>query len=99
MAATLERGSLDLVEDEADDTIEVSIDAPPEPSRRTPRFERLGAVLQDPHVKFGQMCAAGALGFLIFTKFIFPAPNSILFQGAVLGSLSALIAFGTVLTY
>ena len=32
------------------------------------------------------------LAFLIFTKFVFPAPNAILFQGAVLGSLSALLA-------
>ena len=84
MTATLERGSL-----EGGD----------EGSRRAPRLGFLDNALQNPHVKFGQWCAVGALAFLIFTKFVFPAPNAILFQGAVLGSLSALIAIGIVLTY
>ena len=84
MTATLERGSLEGGDEGA---------------RRAPRLGFLDAALQNPHVKFGQWCAVGALGFLIFTKFVFPAPNAILFQGAVLGSLSALIAIGIVLVY
>lgn len=84
MTATLERGSLGTGDD-----------AP----KRFARFGAVDAALQNPHVKFGQWCAVGVLAFLIFTKFVFPAPNAILFQGAVLGSLSALIAIGIVLVY
>ena len=99
MAATLERPALDL----DDDTSVIDVDHQPGDGRDggepPSRVSKIDAVLRNPHVKFGQKVAAGALGFLIFTKFVFPAPNSILFQGAVLGSLSALIAIGIVLTY
>jgi branched-chain amino acid transport system permease protein len=60
---------------------------------------RFDGALRDPSVRFGQWCAAGAVAFLLFTKVLFPAPNAILFHGAVLGALSALIAIGLVLTY
>jgi branched-chain amino acid transport system permease protein len=89
MTATLEHDVLDL-----DDTA-VLKDAPPAES---PWRDR-GALLRHPSVKFGQKAGAATLAFLIFTKFVFPAPNAILFQGAVLGSLSALIAVGIVLVY
>ena len=99
MAATLERPALEL----DDDTLVIDVDHEPGGNRddgKPPRrVSQIDAWLRNPHVKFGQRVAAGALAFLIFTKFVFPAPNSILFQGAVLGSLSALIAIGIVLTY
>lgn len=95
MTATLERSSLEL-----DDTIVLVDDEPGStPPTRNGAFGRIDGVLRNQHVKFGQKVGVGALAFLIFTKFVFPAPNSILFQGAVLGSLSALIAIGIVLTY
>ncbi|HUQ38536.1 MAG TPA: ABC transporter permease [Acidimicrobiales bacterium] len=60
---------------------------------------RVLAVLEHPDVKFGMWASAGTLAILIFVGFIFPAPPSILFLGAVLGSLNALMAMGLVLIY
>jgi branched-chain amino acid transport system permease protein len=93
MAATLERDALDL-----DDTVVLVDDEVNDDEPRRP-VERVDKTLRNAHVKFGQRVFAGTLAFLIFTKFVFPTPNSLLFHGAVLGSLSALIAIGLVLTY
>ncbi len=41
----------------------------------------------------------GSLGFLLLVFVLFPAPMSILFLGAITGSLSALVAMGIVLIY
>ncbi|HVM51977.1 MAG TPA: ABC transporter permease [Acidimicrobiales bacterium] len=97
MTATLERGGGGSV----DETEPIVIDVDEQPPSRGPAAaaSRLDAVLRNEHVKFGQRVACAVLAFLIFTKFVFPAPNAILFQGAVLGSLSALIAVGIVLVY
>ena len=45
------------------------------------------------------LASSGALAFLLFVFVLFPAPISILFLGAVLGLLSALVAMGIVLVY
>ena len=97
MTATLERGGGGSV----DETEPIVIDVDEQPPSRGPvvAASRLDAALRNEHVKFGQRVACAVLAFLIFTKFVFPAPNAILFQGAVLGSLSALIAVGIVLVY
>ncbi|GAC1593735.1 MAG: hypothetical protein NVS3B21_15060 [Acidimicrobiales bacterium] len=50
-------------------------------------------------MRFGQWAAAGTLAFLLMVGFVFPAPPAILFLGAVLGSLSALVAMSIVLVY
>jgi branched-chain amino acid transport system permease protein len=62
-------------------------------------LRRIGRLLEDPHVKAGMLAFAGTLLFLIFVGFLFPAPPSILFLGAITGSLNALIALGIVLVY
>ncbi len=49
--------------------------------------------------KLAVLAAMGALSFGVLVFIIFPAPLSILFLGAVLGSLSALVAMGIVLVY
>ena len=61
--------------------------------------QRIADVLADPNVRFGQAVAAGVVGVLTFVLVLYPAPTSILFVGAVLGSLNALIALGLVLVY
>ena len=63
------------------------------------RRARVAAFLSGENARFGQWVAAGMLVFLTFVGFVFPAPPAILFKGAILGSLSALIAMGIVLVY
>lgn len=60
---------------------------------------RLPAVLNDPDVRAGQTVALATLAFLVFVQVLFPAPPAVLFLGAVLGSLNALVAMGLVLIY
>ncbi|HVM53700.1 MAG TPA: ABC transporter permease [Acidimicrobiales bacterium] len=60
---------------------------------------RVGRWLSSDNARFGQWVAAGTLLFLTMVGFVFPAPPAILFKGAILGSLSALIAMGIVLVY
>ncbi len=62
-------------------------------------FGRATKALENPHAKAGMLAFVGTLGFLIFVGFLFPAPPSILFLGAITGSLNALIALGIVLVY
>jgi ABC-type branched-subunit amino acid transport system ATPase component/branched-subunit amino acid ABC-type transport system permease component len=50
-------------------------------------------------IRLGIQVGVAALAFLIFVGVIYPAPAPILFLGAVLGSLSALVAMGLVLVY
>ena len=57
------------------------------------------ALLRDPNVRLGQQAAAATIAFLTFVSVLFPAPPAILFLGAVLGSVNALIALGLVLVY
>src|SRR5438067_12953517 len=63
------------------------------------RIARAHSALGSDHVRFGSLVALGAIAFLLFTQVLYPAPPAILFLGAVLGSLSALIAMGVVLVY
>jgi ABC-type branched-subunit amino acid transport system ATPase component/branched-subunit amino acid ABC-type transport system permease component len=49
--------------------------------------------------RFAVLAAGGSLAFCVLVFVIYPAPLSILFLGAVLGSLSALVAMGIVLVY
>jgi branched-chain amino acid transport system permease protein len=60
---------------------------------------RAGRFLAGDNARFGQWVAAGTLIALTLVGFVFPAPPAILFKGAILGSLSALIAMGIVLVY
>jgi len=60
---------------------------------------RLDRLVRHPDARFGMFVFSGALAFLIFVGFLYPAPPAILFLGAVLGSLSALTAMGLVLIY
>ncbi|MBI2168627.1 MAG: ATP-binding cassette domain-containing protein [Actinobacteria bacterium] len=60
---------------------------------------RADVALANPNVRFGQWVAAGLLGFLGLVGFVFPTPTSVLFLGAILGMLSALVALGIVLVY
>jgi branched-chain amino acid transport system permease protein len=91
----------------AEDRAEPAGDEAPGPDGGGPRRGRgvagaartVDAFITNPNVKFGQWCAFATLAFFLFTQFLFQAPGAILFQGAVLGSLSALIAVGIVLVY
>lgn len=68
--------------------------------KRAPEvLHQAGDWLANPHVKAGMWAFVASMGFLIFVGFIFPAPPSILFLGAITGSLNALIAMGIVLVY
>ncbi|MEX2293638.1 MAG: ATP-binding cassette domain-containing protein [Acidimicrobiales bacterium] len=58
----------------------------------------LGEMDQDDK-RFAALAAGGTLAFGVLVFILFPAPMSILFLGAVLGSLSALVAMGIVLVY
>ncbi len=49
--------------------------------------------------RFAVLASGGALALGVLVFILFPAPASILFLGAVLGSLSALVAMGIVLVY
>jgi branched-chain amino acid transport system permease protein len=60
---------------------------------------RAHALLASEPARIGSLAGVGIVAFLIFTRVLFPAPAPILFLGAVLGSLSALIAMGVVLVY
>lgn len=55
--------------------------------------------VENPHVKAGMIAFTGTMAFLLFVGFLFPAPPSILFLGAITGSLNALVALGIVLVY
>ncbi|HUP85951.1 MAG TPA: ABC transporter permease [Acidimicrobiales bacterium] len=68
----------------------------PRPQEVLARVQRS---IENPHVKAGMLAFAGTMAFLIFVGFVFPAPPSILFLGAITGSLNALIALGIVLVY
>jgi branched-chain amino acid transport system permease protein len=70
-------------------------DESPAQSRR--RWSNEG--ITNPHIRRGLYAAAGCLGFLIFIRFIYTAPPEILLQGAILGSLSGMVAMGLVLIY
>ncbi|HEX2850926.1 MAG TPA: ATP-binding cassette domain-containing protein [Acidimicrobiales bacterium] len=59
----------------------------------------LEEALASDDVRFGIRLGAGALAFLMFVGILYPAPLPILVLGAVLGSLSALVALGLVLVY
>jgi ABC-type branched-subunit amino acid transport system ATPase component/ABC-type branched-subunit amino acid transport system permease subunit len=65
----------------------------------TTAVERADRFLRHPDVRFGQKVALATLALLVFFGVVFPAPPAILFLGAVLGSISALIAVGMVLIY
>lgn len=56
-------------------------------------------MLQHPVARRVQLVAAVVILVYVFVARIFPAPAAILFLGAVLGSLSALVAMGIVLIY
>ena len=49
--------------------------------------------------RFAVVAGCGALAFFVLVFVLFPAPTSILFLGAISGSLSALVAMGIVLIY
>ena len=68
-----------------------------EPPARWRSLARGG--IRDPHTRRGLYAMAGTLAFLCFVRFVYEAPPAILFNGAVLGSLSGLIAMGLVLIY
>ncbi|MEO7429512.1 MAG: hypothetical protein ABIY48_09040, partial [Acidimicrobiales bacterium] len=54
----------------------------------------------DPNeTRLGVLAGGGALAFGVLVFVLYPAPLSILFLGAVLGSLSALVGMGIVLVY
>ena len=55
--------------------------------------------VSDANVRFGCKVGAGALAFLLFVEVLYPTPSAVLLIGAVLGSLSALVAAGIVLVY
>jgi branched-chain amino acid transport system permease protein len=55
--------------------------------------------LQSRYGRNAQFGLAGIIAFYVFVHEIFPTPTAILFLGAVLGSLSALVAWGLVLIY
>ncbi|MBA3654162.1 MAG: ATP-binding cassette domain-containing protein [Actinobacteria bacterium] len=60
---------------------------------------RIGDLARNPDVRYGATIAFGALLFLVFVGIIYPAPISVLVQGAMVGSLSALLAIGLILIY
>lgn len=70
-----------------------------QPPRAPELAKKALAGLENPHAKVGMVAFAGTMVFLIFVGFLFPAPPSILFLGAITGSLNALIALGIVLVY
>jgi ABC-type branched-subunit amino acid transport system ATPase component/branched-subunit amino acid ABC-type transport system permease component len=61
--------------------------------------ERLAQWSESTDVRFGAALAGGVLAFLVFVTILYPAPAAVLLLGAVLGSLSALVAMGLVLVY
>ena len=68
-------------------------------TERLVQWERLRRVLDTSLARRAQVALAIALVFYVFVGRIFSAPVAILFLGAVLGSLSALVAMGIVLIY
>ncbi len=50
-----------------------------------PQIDAVVRALENPHVKAGMLAFVGTMAFLIFVGFLFPAPPSILFLGAILG--------------
>lgn len=70
-----------------------------DPGRVETAARRAGELLQQPDIRFGMWVFAGTLALLIWVGYIFPTPPSIVFLGAVLGSLNALVAMGIVLVY
>lgn len=88
-----------------DDTAELILSAPGGPSAASDGDAEQAPVdpvtraLTNPSVRVGLWATAGTIAALIFVKILFPAPNAMLFQGAVLGALSAMIAMGLVLVY
>jgi len=61
--------------------------------------DRVAKTLEHPDVRFGMWTFVGTLLLLVWVGFVFPTPPSIVFLGAVLGSLNALVAMGIVLIY
>lgn len=62
-------------------------------------MSRAVSLLSHPDARFGQRVALGTFALLVFVGVLFPAPPAVLFLGAVVGSLNALIAMGIVLVY
>lgn len=60
---------------------------------------RVGRFLTRRDIQQAQLVALVTLGFLVFTRVLFPTPPAVLVLGAILGSLSALMAMGLVLIY
>ena len=60
---------------------------------------KVNAALAHKDVRYGMWVFVGTLSLLIWVGFLFPTPPSIVFLGAVLGSLNALVAMGLVLVY
>lgn len=83
-----------LTVDEIEDFTPADADSPP-----TLAPGPVGRFLERPDVRRGQIVALCVLGFLIFTRVVFPTPPAVLALGAILGSLSSLMAMGLVLVY
>jgi ABC-type branched-subunit amino acid transport system ATPase component/branched-subunit amino acid ABC-type transport system permease component len=66
---------------------------------RSTAAERIARWSEHPDVRYGASLAAGVLAFLTFVAVLYPAPLAVLLLGAVLGSLSSLVAMGLVLVY
>lgn len=89
----------DDVEIADSDVEQTTVPEPDEPPPRRGLGARIDAGIQSPHMRRGLYAAAGVLSFLVLVRFIFRAPPEILFSGAILGSLSGLVAMGLVLIY
>lgn len=59
----------------------------------------IARLLESPIARRVQLGFAGVIALYAFVGVLFPAPGAILFLGAVLGSLSALVALGLILIY
>jgi branched-chain amino acid transport system permease protein len=73
---------------------------PPNESNRPARLLSRGLkALEHPDVRFGMWTFVGTMLVLIWVGFLFPTPPSMVFLGATLGALNALVAMGIVLIY
>lgn len=61
--------------------------------------ERLMSALRNPHVRYGQLVAAGVLLLLLFVEVLYPAPIGVLVLGGIDGAILAMLAMGIVLVY
>ena len=63
--------------------------------RAKPRF----SWIDNPHFRVGCYTVALVFGFSFIQQWFWPAPAGVIIQGVLIGSLTALVAFGIALTY